>query len=291
MPCGAEANQTATFLPVPNLSTDMGREAKKAKAKQSKAKDKKKKAGKAAAGRGSSGIEVHVLRQQLAKVGCQLTMEADGNCLFRTLSDQLHGDQMHFGAIRQRIVDYIKDHQDDLEPFMEDEEKFDHVCPSSEFRISMAESHVVLQYVTRMAEDGTWGGNLELFVAAQVWQHHIVVHQVDGNRTMIDCGDRDAESFHVCYYNDEHYDSIRSLDDDLTGAPLPIQMHAETSKICVDVNTQDSSEQKDEALAALAVDFPHTSEDDLIALWKQFNCDPARVRKKLAKQTPKKKRR
>jgi len=27
----------------------------------------------------------------------------------------------------QRIVNYIEEHRDDLEPFMEDEEKFDHV--------------------------------------------------------------------------------------------------------------------------------------------------------------------
>ncbi|CAK4609368.1 unnamed protein product, partial [Aphanomyces euteiches] len=135
-------------------------------------------------------------------------------------------------------------------------------------------------YCNRMMEDGVWGGNLELYVATQVWQHNIVVHQVDGNRTTIDCGENDADSFHICYYNDEHYDSVRSANDDLTGAPMPIELKdIESSKICVDTS-QDANQESDPLLMMLS-DFSHVPEDELVALWEQFNCDPNRVRQKL----------
>ncbi|KDO29533.1 hypothetical protein SPRG_05489 [Saprolegnia parasitica CBS 223.65] len=194
-------------------------------------------------------------------------MEADGNCLFRALSDQLHGDQTHFPVIRKDIVQYIKDHQDDLEPFMEDEEAFDHYC-------------------SRMADDGVWGGNLELYVASLLWQRHIVVHQVDGNRTTIDCGHAKARAWHVCYYNDEHYDSIRSVDDDLMSTPLPLPLPVTEGKICVETGV-DTSAQRERDLKALRTDFPTMDTDELESLFEQLQCDPAKVRQKLSAKTKK----
>ncbi|ETV92824.1 hypothetical protein H310_13031 [Aphanomyces invadans] len=248
----------------------MGREAKKAKAKAQRAAASKKKAGRGSSG---AGTDVHAIRQELAKRGCQLvSIEADGNCLFRTLSDQIYGDQVHFASVRQRIVAHIQAHRDDLEPFLEDEEEFDHYC-------------------RRMADDGVWGGNLELFAAAQVWQCNIVVHQVDGKCTTIECGSADARSFHVCYYNDEHYDSIRSLDDDLTGPPIRFAHEsAAAGKICVEIAPEVETPSKHTALARLAMEFPHTSEDDLVDLYKKLHCDVERVRRKLTKQAAKSRR-
>ncbi|RHY27343.1 hypothetical protein DYB32_006849 [Aphanomyces invadans] len=142
-----------------------------------------------------------------------------------------------------------------------------------------------------MADDGIWGGNLELFAAAQVWQCNIVVHQVDGKCTTIECGSADARSFHVCYYNDEHYDSIRSLDDDLTGPPIRFAHEsAAAGKICVEIAREVETPSKHTALARLVMEFPHTSEDDLVDLYKKLHCDVERVRRKLTKQAAKSRR-
>ncbi|KAH9119051.1 hypothetical protein LEN26_011817 [Aphanomyces euteiches] len=268
----------------------MGREGKRTKAKQ--AKSKREASSKKKVGRGSSGsgVDVNVLRRQLDKLGCQLvTIDSDGNCLFRALSDQIYGDQSHFAEIRavtsfatlvlesfqaQRIVEYIKHTKKSL----------NHLWKMRKSLITYVRSTAIdlicFQYCNRMMEDGVWGGNLELYVATQVWQHNIVVHQVDGNRTTIDCGENDADSFHICYYNDEHYDSVRSANDDLTGAPMPIELKdIESSKICVDTS-QDANQESDPLLMMLS-DFSHVPEDELVALWEQFNCDPNRVRQKL----------
>ncbi|OQS01873.1 hypothetical protein THRCLA_05683 [Thraustotheca clavata] len=242
----------------------MGREGKQRKLKRAKAEQKMSKKKNLIQ---TNSAEIARLRQELHRLGLQLvTIDSDGNCLFRTLSDQLYGDQTHFPDIRKEIVQYIKDHQENLEPFMEDEETFDNYC-------------------RRMAEDGVWGGNLELYVAALVWKRRIVVHQVDGNRTTIDCGDPKAPEWHICYYNDEHYDSIRSADDDLTSAPLPVSLPNE-DKICVEI-TADNGEDK--ALESLKKEFPQMDVDELESLYHQLNSDPARVRKKLIAKNKKSK--
>ncbi|KDO19649.1 hypothetical protein SPRG_14549 [Saprolegnia parasitica CBS 223.65] len=224
----------------------MGREGKQRKLKRAKA---EKTASKKNRGSHALGVDMRKLREQLARLELQLvTMEADGNCLFRALSDQLHGDQTHFPVIRKDIVQYIKDHQDDLEPFMEDEEAL--------------------------------GGNLELYVASLLWQRHIVVHQVDGNRTTIDCGHAKARAWHVCYYNDEHYDSIRSVDDDLMSTPLPLPPP-------VTETGADTSAQRERDLKALRTDFPTMDTDELESLFEQLQCDPAKLRQKLSAKTKK----
>ncbi|KAF0775446.1 hypothetical protein AaE_000854 [Aphanomyces astaci] len=107
---------------------------------------------------------------------------------------------------------------------------------------------------------------------------------VDGNCTTIDCGDAQAETFHVCYYNDEHYDSIRSIDDDLTGAPTQIRHDtAGSGKICVEDNASNTTSAKDTASRGIER-VPHTPELQLVQLWAKLNCDENRVRRKLAKR-------
>ncbi|CAK4066809.1 unnamed protein product [Aphanomyces euteiches] len=124
---------------------------------------------------------------------------------------------------------------------------------------------------------GTWNyTSLRKYGSTISW----FTKSVDGNRTTIDCGENDADSFHICYYNDEHYDSVRSANDDLTGAPMPIELKViESSKICVDTS-HDANQESDPLLMMLS-DFSHVPEDELVALWKQFNFDPNRVRQKL----------
>ncbi|GAB9469156.1 hypothetical protein Gpo141_00006444 [Globisporangium polare] len=144
----------------------------------------------------TSDDAILVMRKQLAAVGCKLfEVEADGNCLFRSIGDQLFGDQHQHVEIRKRIVDLIALKRDDFEPFMEDEEKFEHYC-------------------TRMREDGTWGGNQELYAAAKHFQVYIVIHQ-ESSRMVIECDTlRPRKVIHVAYHGSDHYDSVRALPDD-----------------------------------------------------------------------------
>ncbi|KAJ0392292.1 hypothetical protein ATCC90586_009246 [Pythium insidiosum] len=148
---------------------------------------------------------VKVMRKRLAAIGCKLhEVDADGNCLFRALGDQLYGDQQQHAEIRKRVVDYIESKRDDFEPFMEDEEKFENYC-------------------RRMREDGTWGGNQEIYAAARLFTVYIVIHQED-TRVVIECDThKPSRVLHLAYHGSDHYDSVRSLRDPDTNAP-PIEI-------------------------------------------------------------------
>ncbi|DAZ97259.1 TPA: LOW QUALITY PROTEIN: hypothetical protein N0F65_009310 [Lagenidium giganteum] len=153
--------------------------------------------------------ELLQVRKLLASLGCKLLeVEADGNCLFRALSDQLHGTQEHHTEIRKRIVSYIESRRDEFEPFMEDEEKFEHYCK-------------------RMREDATWGGNQEIYAAARLFAVDVVVHQVT-SRVVIECESTPRLVVHLCYHGTDHYDSIRMLHDtDVMAPPQPIELDVE----------------------------------------------------------------
>ncbi|CEG37822.1 OTU (ovarian tumor)-like cysteine protease [Plasmopara halstedii] len=146
-----------------------------------------------------------LMRSQLANVGCKLLLvEADGNCLFRALSDQLYGDQHRHDDVR-------KHHRNDFEPFMEDDEKFEKYCE-------------------RIREDGTWGGNQELYAAARLFQVYIIVHQdqLEAPIMVIECDRlRPTRIIHVAYHSEDHYDSVRSLKDCMDPDTLPISFDLE----------------------------------------------------------------
>ena len=70
---------------------------------------------------------------------------ADGNCLFRSFSDQMEGNEGNHYIYRQSAIEYMIDHQDHFKFFIEDDKPFD-------------------GYIKEMSLDGTWGGNLEIYV-------------------------------------------------------------------------------------------------------------------------------
>lgn len=63
---------------------------------------------------------------QLAKLGLQLReITGDGNCLFRALGDQYDGSGDKHEQHRQAVCDYMMQHREDFEPFVEDDVPFD----------------------------------------------------------------------------------------------------------------------------------------------------------------------
>ena len=66
-------------------------------------------------------------------------MEADGNCLFRAIADQLEGDERKHKSYRQKAIDFILANKDDFVPFIEDDETIEEYCAD-------------------MAKDAVWGG-------------------------------------------------------------------------------------------------------------------------------------
>ncbi|KAG7391123.1 hypothetical protein PHYPSEUDO_005890 [Phytophthora pseudosyringae] len=164
---------------------------------------------------------ISLMRRQLAQVGCKLHVgrrwrptaiasSGRGNKTLycAALGDQLFGDQHQHGEVREEIVRYLEQHRDDFEPFMEDEEKFDKYC-------------------ARMRDDGTWGGNQELYAAARLFQVYVVVHQDQSSARImvIECdGLKPTRFVHVAYHGEDHYDSVRALKDPVEPDNLPVSI-------------------------------------------------------------------
>ncbi|TYZ57463.1 hypothetical protein PybrP1_010851 [[Pythium] brassicae (nom. inval.)] len=159
----------------------------------------------------------HQVARHYAHIGWAVVrIEADGNCLFRAISDQLYDSEVYHRDIRrvhracvslphiQRIIDFIQREGRTFQPFIATE----------------ASVESLAQYCERMQREGEWGGNPELFAAAKLFNIHIVVHQGPMRRVRIENGSTGSRSrngakppppyktLHLLF-KDDHYNSLR----------------------------------------------------------------------------------
>lgn len=116
----------------------------------------------------------------------------DGNCLFRSIADQLEIEGMQHQDVRERIVQYITEHRADFEPFIEDDVPFD-------------------RYISAMARNGTWGGNLELQACSMAFTVNVKIFQAD-----LPCWDvvnwpQPSKTLFLSYHDGDHWNSVRPL--------------------------------------------------------------------------------
>ena len=133
---------------------------------------------------------------QLAAAGLRVNeVDADGNCLFRALSDQIEGSAKHHGKYRDEIVAFMRRDEERFKWFVEDDEDWD-------------------DYLARLGRDGEWGGNLELVAAANLRSVNVVVHQLEAPKFEIMADDNSAtRTVHLSYHGEAHYNSVRLKDD------------------------------------------------------------------------------
>ena len=119
---------------------------------------------------------------QLAAAGLRVNeVDADGNCLFRALSDQIEGSAKHHGKYRDEIVAFMRRDEERFKWFVEDDEDWD-------------------DYLARIGRDGEWGGNLELVAAANLRSVNVVVHQLEAPKFEICADDNSAtRTVHLSY--------------------------------------------------------------------------------------------
>ena len=102
------------------------------------------------------------LRQSVEQDGYTIIdMSPDGNCLFRALSDQLHGDYgNNHEFVRSEICDFMEQNKEDFEIFLVFEDDEGDSEDAEDFE----------SYISNMRTDGEWGGNLELVAAARYYR-------------------------------------------------------------------------------------------------------------------------
>ena len=141
-----------------------------------------------------------------------IEMAADGNCLFRSISDQLFHDygQDH-ERVRADISDFLEAHEEEFSVFLvldETEEDED----AANFQ----------DYIEKMRQPGEWGGNVELVVAARLYRRNITVFSASLAAFTIEHGhptkDPAGPDLMLSYHDNDHYNSVR---DNKAGKPPP----------------------------------------------------------------------
>ena len=156
--------------------------------------------GKEATGNQARGNQQRLpsVRQQLASQDPPCTVheiEADGNCLFRSLHDQLVGvvPGLDYRTLRATLLDYVEREAAFYASFVEDDETID-------------------EYIARMREDGSWGGHIELHACARRYGVNVCVSQSNSPRWCIKEWPEDVMMLHITYHDGNHYNSVRTKD-------------------------------------------------------------------------------
>ncbi|KAH8969866.1 hypothetical protein BDL97_02G056700 [Sphagnum fallax] len=156
-------------------------------------------------------LDIANLNEQLDLLGLKICpVTADGNCFFRAIADQLDGQEEQHAIYRQSVVDYVQEHREEFEPFVEDEVPFNEYCSA-------------------MREDGTWAGHMELQATSLVTGCNICIHQLKTPRWHIrNFESVDTFTLHLSYHDGEHYNSVRRLDDDGGCRAKPISIEGDS---------------------------------------------------------------
>lgn len=109
-----------------------------------------------------------------------------GNCLFRSLSDQLYNTTKRHGEIRQRIVEYLRTHRSHFEPFVlanveDDVIRSQPTTRSSRSRKSSVDQDSFEVYLENMAKPNTWGGDIEITAFCEVFDKDVLIHRPTGS--------------------------------------------------------------------------------------------------------------
>mmetsp|Transcript_30335 Transcript_30335/g.65003 ORF Transcript_30335/g.65003 Transcript_30335/m.65003 type:complete len:354 (-) Transcript_30335:29-1090(-) len=160
----------------------------------------------------STSIDDTQFRKTLLNQGYTINeISSDGNCLFRSLSDQLHHDSgsSHF-QIRDDICNHLSKNKEEFSMFLLMEDSDEDVMNFEE-------------YVENMRRDGEWGGNVELVAASRVYGRDIKIFSgvFDGGVWLIesDFGGDSSKSgtlgkggdLLLSYHENDHYNSVHSI--------------------------------------------------------------------------------
>ena len=118
----------------------------------------------------------------------------DGNCLFRSVSEQVEGNEHNFQEYREKCVNYMKENKDVFAPFIEDDEPFD-------------------KYIKRMREDKEWGGNLEIYALSKVLEANFYIYIYENPMYIVNNFEKPKKNILLTYHDGKHYNSLRKLEE------------------------------------------------------------------------------
>jgi hypothetical protein len=134
-------------------------------------------------------------------------MELDGNCFYRSVSDQLFRDQGNGHVIvRHQINNHIRRNGEEFKHF--------HLLNDSSLELTD-----LGPYIKQMGQDGAWAGHPEIYAAAMCYEVDITIYSKDyaeiGGSLVFTCagatdeGVREREMIYISYHDNNHLNSVR----------------------------------------------------------------------------------
>jgi len=121
-------------------------------------------------------------------------MGMDGNCLFRSVADQIYGDEDMHDQVRERCMDFIEAERDHFSQFI-----------TEDFE----------QYVARKRRDRTYGNNTEIQAIGELYNRPIEIYtfnqdglQVEPLNLFHSQYKTDNAPIRLSYHHGNHYNSI-----------------------------------------------------------------------------------
>ncbi|WMV52333.1 hypothetical protein MTR67_045718 [Solanum verrucosum] len=117
-------------------------------------------------------------------------VSGDGNCQFRSISDQIYGSCENHKLVREQVVKQLKFYGELYEGFAAMEE-YD-------------------EYLKRMSNCGEWGDNITLQAAADSYGVKIFVKDTDYIEILpqSDCDHKSNKMIYLSFYAELHYNSM-----------------------------------------------------------------------------------
>eukprot|EP00904_Undaria_pinnatifida_P009801 jgi/Undpi1/5951/HiC_scaffold_2.g01225.m1 len=152
------------------------------------------------------------LRSQGLRV---VPVEGDGNCLFRSVSHQIYGDDSHHRLVRARCMDYMESEAHFFEPYVE------------------GDMAAFLSYLGIKRRNAVWGDDPEVQALSEIYDRPAEIWAYDPQ-----LGAKRLRTFHeaagiatggslesrrppmrLSYYGGGHYDSVSPIDEPYSGNP------------------------------------------------------------------------
>ena len=133
--------------------------------------------------------------EELKKIGYFIReVKGDGNCLFRSVSEQIEENENNYEEYRKKCVEYMKENKDTFIPFLEEDEPFD-------------------TYIEKIAKNGEWGGNLEIYALSMALKSNFYIYIHEQPIYVVKNWEEPEKNIMLTYHNGKHYNSLRKLEE------------------------------------------------------------------------------
>jgi len=145
------------------------------------------------------------LQERLNSVGLEIhQMNADGNCLFRSVADQIYGDPEKHELVRSLCMDFMEKERDHYSQFV-----------TEDFE----------DYVNRKKKNKCHGNHLELQAIAELYNRAVEIYTYDENSLNLfhELYTTDNPPIRISYHHGNHYNSVKDPSNPTTGAGLGLK--------------------------------------------------------------------